>query len=175
MPKSSAIFNSQRGAVGTVYTKDMKTSSPAKRLILIFLLLMPTLLGMAQHQYDISLLSETDESIQLSVVVYGVKEKQASAMACIDAVQSLIFDGIQGSRRRGNPYVHDEQTSYAEHRAYYDQIFGGGYSSFIIASQLTEKGKTQDKRKYYVVNVNIDTRALKNSLVQHGVTRKFGV
>lgn len=146
-----------------------------KRLFLLAALVLTTLVGMAQHQYEVSLQSETDESIQLTVAVYGVKEKQAVQLAACDAVQALIFEGIQGSRKRANPYVHDEAQSYREHGAYYNDLFNnGGYQSFIIAAVLAEKGKTADKRKYFLVNVNVDTRSLKNSLVNHGVARRFG-
>ena len=138
-----------------------------------FLLILPCL---AQHQYEIHYLSETDKSIQLTVIVSNVKEKQATAYACSDAGHALLFNGIEGSRSRRLPYIHDENESYEKHAAYYHDIFdNGGFWSFIIASSIIEKGKTKDKEKYYLVNINISLKALKESLIKHNVIRRFGV
>lgn len=129
----------------------------------------------AEHQYEIYYQSETEETIQLTVKVYGVKEKQADYYACLDVVQALIFEGIQGSKRRYLPYVHDQQDSYHDHEAYYRNLFDkGGFLSFVVASSVKEKGKS-NKKKYYLVNVNINFKALKESLTRHNVMRRFGV
>lgn len=148
------------------------------RLFLGMALLLGTMAlpASAQQQYEIYYQSETDETIQLSVMVYDVKEKQAANYACIYAVQALIFDGIDGSKRRRIPYVHNEKESFEKHSAYYHNIFDNSeYQSFIIASSIKEKGKTQDKKKYYLVNVNVSVKSLKESLIQHNVIRRFGV
>ena len=130
----------------------------------------------SQRNYEIFYQSETDETIQMSVMVYDVKQKQADAYACMYAVQALVFDGIKGSKRRYIPYVQDEKTSCTEHGAYYHNLFdNGGFWSFVIASSIAEKGKTKDKKKYYMVNVNINYKALKESLASHNVIRRFGV
>lgn len=146
-----------------------------KHLLSILLLLLAVPCN-AQHQYEISYQSETEETIQLSVIVYGVKEKQARESACLCAMQSLIFDGIKGSKRRYIPYVQDKQSSYNEHAAFYYSFFDKGeYLSYVIAASIMEKGKTQDKQKYYLVNVNINFKALKDCLSYHNVIRRFGV
>ncbi len=129
-----------------------------------------------QHDYEIYYQSETEETIQLTIVVYGVKEKYANAYACSDAIYALIFDGINGSKRRYLPYVNDKETSYKDHYAYYHDLFeNGGFWSFVIASSIVEKGKSKDKRKFFAVNVNINILALRASLVEHNVMRRFGV
>ena len=141
--------------------------------LFMFMMILPSF---AQEQYEIFYQSETDETIQLSVMVYGVKEKQADSFANLYAVQALIFDGIKGSKRRYLPYVQDSENSFIEHSAYYHNLFDkGGYWSFIIASSIEEKGKTKDKQKYYLVNVNVNFKALKDSLTSHNVIRRFGV
>ena len=146
-----------------------------KCLSTIFMILL-ALSCLAQGQYEIFYQSETDETIQLSVMVSGVKEKYVDYYANLYAVQALIFDGIKGSKRRFLPYVHDERTSYSEHAAFYHNLFdNGGFWSFIIASSIVEKGKTKDKKKYYLVNVNVNYNALKESLSNHNVIRRFGV
>ena len=130
----------------------------------------------ADNTYEIYYQSETESSIQLTVVEYGVKKKNAVPMACIHALQTLIFDGVQGSKRRFLPYVQDEKTACEEHQAFFNNFFGyGGYYQCIIAAAQVEKGKRKGKGKYYIVNVNIDLVTLKNSLVQHNVIRRFGV
>ena len=146
------------------------------KLLLCILFNLFNLTCFGQNHYEIYYQSETDETIQLSVLVYDVKEKQAVAYAGLYAIQALIFDGIHGSKRRSIPYVHDEKGSLEDHGAFYHNLFDNcEYKSFIIASSIMEKGKTQDKRKYFLVNVNISIRALKESLVQHNIIRRFGV
>ncbi len=130
----------------------------------------------AQSNYEIYYQSETEETIQLSVVVFDCKQKKANDLACLYAIQALIFDGIQGSKRRFLPYVQDEEGSFRDHAAYYHDLFdNGGAYSHVIASSIMEKGKSNDKRKFYVVNVNINFKSLKESLVNHNVIRRFGV
>jgi hypothetical protein len=147
-----------------------------KKILTFIFLLMPVLSCYAQHQYEIFYQSETEESIQMSVIVYGVKKKVATDYACLDAVQALIFEGIKGSKRRQIPYVQDEQSSYNEHAAYYHDLFdNGGFRSFVIAASLIEQGKTPDKKNFYMVNVNIHYKSLKESLSNHNVIRRFGV
>lgn len=130
----------------------------------------------ADNLYETYYQSETESTIQLTVVEYGVKEKSAVAQACINAVETLIFEGVQGSKRRFLPYVSDEAIACNEHGAYFNDLFNkGGYRSFIIAATIVEKGKVKEKGKYFAVNINIDFVALKKSLVQHNVIRRFGV
>ncbi len=130
----------------------------------------------AENTYEIYYQSETESSIQLTVAEYGVKEKNAVSMACIHALQTLIFDGVQGSKRRFLPYVQDEKTACEEHQAFFNNFFGyDGYCQCVLAATQVEKGKRKGKGKYYIVNVNIDLVSLKNTLVQHNVIRRFGV
>ena len=144
--------------------------------LLAILMIVFALPCFSQKKYEIYYQSETDENIQLTVIVYDVKEKQADSYASLYAIQSLIFDGIKGSKRRYLPYVQDEKQSFEEHSAYYHNLFdNGGFWSFIIASAIVEKGKKEKKEKYYVVNLNVNHKALKDSLSNHNVIRRFGV
>lgn len=142
-------------------------------MLLMFFLSVPCY---GQHDNEVHYLSETDETIQLSVLVLDVKEKYANAEACADAVYALIFNGINGSKRRYLPYVNDGKNSYDQHCAYFHELFDcGGFWTYIIASSIMEKGKTQDKKKFFVVNVNVNIKALRASLIEHNVIRRFGV
>lgn len=143
---------------------------------MILLLCMFPCYTFAQHEYEIYFQSETDETIQLTVVEYDVKKKEATNSACQDAIHALLFNGIDGSRKRRLPFVSDEQSSYDRHSAYFNDLFNnGGYNAFILASTVVEKGKDQNKKPYYVVNVNIHYASLKESLNNHHVIRRFGV
>jgi len=130
----------------------------------------------AQNQYEVYFQSETDENILLSVMVCNVKEKQAASYASLYAVQSLIFDGIRGSKKRYLPFVQNEKDSFDEHGTYYHDLFdNGGFWTYIIASSIVDKGTMKDKTKFYIVNVNVNYKALRDSLASYGVIRRFGV
>ena len=148
-----------------------------KKLLLIALLC--PLLTYGRGECEVHFLSENEESIQLSVVVSDVKKNRVVSCACYEAVRALLFDGIQGSRRRNIPYVADEYSSRNVHAAYYYKIFDkGGFFDFVSDYAIVEKGKRKvldRKIKYYVVDININLKALKYSLTEHNIIRKFGV
>lgn len=150
-----------------------------KKLLLVIVCLLSAAVGFCQQRRDVYYLSETEESIQLSVMVYDVKKKEAVNAASYTAIQTLLFDGIPGSIRCKIPYVTDEYGSQSVHAGYYRNLFeNGGYGAFVIAGAIVEKGRrktTGKKVKFYVVDVNINLKALKYSLTENNIIRRFGV
>lgn len=148
------------------------------RKLLLIVLLCP-LLAYGRGECEVHYLSETDESIQLSVVVSDTKKKEVVWSACYEAIRVLLFEGVKGSRHRQNPYVADEYGSRNVHEAYYHRLFDkNGFYQFITDYAIVEKGKRKipgRKIKYRVVDVNVNLKALKYSLTEHSIIRKFGV
>ncbi|MBR1916490.1 MAG: hypothetical protein IJ832_01355 [Bacteroidaceae bacterium] len=148
-----------------------------KKLLLIALLC--PLLTYGRGECEVHYLSETEESIQLSVVVSDTKKKDVVWSACYEAIRALLFDGVKGSKRRSIPYVADEYGSRNVHEAYYHRLFDqAGYYQFITDYAIVEKGKRKmpgKKIKYRVVDLNVNLKLLKYSLTEHNIIRKFGV
>ena len=137
-----------------------------------------------QSRAEVNYLSETDETLTSSVMVYADKKRQAKAYAKVSLIHALIFEGVDGSRRRSVPYVHDEVGSLKSHFAFFHDLFDeGGYRDFVESAKIIEKVKTKYKHKHlknkkekcYIVRVCVNLLDLKQALVYHNIISQFGI
>lgn len=117
-------------------------------------------------------------------MLYANKKKQAKAYAAVSLVHALIFEGVDGSKRRSMPYVRDEAGSLKSHFAFFHNLFDDeGYRYFVESAKIMERVKTKHKRKHfknkkekcYVVRVSVNYSELKQTLVYHNIISQFGM
>lgn len=89
------------------------------------------------------------------------------------AVRNLLFMGVPDSPIN-RPMVGDEQQALRQHKAYFDELFGKkGYTRFVVRVSEGAKapGAPRDSQSFVVL---VNTDALRRSLEQAGVVRRFG-
>lgn len=89
------------------------------------------------------------------------------------AIRNLLFVGVPDSPIN-RPMVNDEQQALRQHKAYFDELFGKkGYTRYVVrvSESAAAPGAPRDSQSYVVL---VNTDALRRSLEQAGVVRRFG-
>lgn len=103
----------------------------------------------------------------------GKKKDAALRDAPINAFKILLFRGVPESSYAAPMVSVNEADELSKHKAYFDKLLGGGrYSSFVTAS--TVLAGYDSKTKTTILEISINTRALKADLVSNKILSDYG-
>lgn len=98
---------------------------------------------------------------------------QAVYFAEINALENILFRGIQGSSQE-NPMISDEMTAKRENPAALRSLISeNGYHIFVTESEVIEKFKGSPIT--VIQRVTFDIPALRKYLEKNNIIRKFGL
>jgi hypothetical protein len=152
------------------------TTRPARRAIAATLVALATACSTPPRQALVES-APTPRPIEGTVAVLttltGERCRNPAECAQERAVRNLLFVGVPGSPI-ARPMVNDEQQALRQHAAYFDELFGRkGYARFVVRvnERAAAPGAPRDAQSYVVL---VNTDALRRSLEQAGVVRRFG-
>ena len=133
------------------------------------------------EQFGFDNTDETDiGTVSIPITIYDEKKaNKAISQAQLEAFYMLLFRGIPGTAHSTPMLGTNEELWFDQCGPYLHALLdenNGRYPSFVVGSTVLEKGKdkSMDKKRYYVVQVTINTRALALDLENHNVKQRFG-
>lgn len=126
------------------------------------------------YAQDITVVSETDDTLTIDVDVYNVKDKECVNAAIPYAYYAVFFRGFPDSSRYRNPLVGTDESFVNNFPDYFKNMENGRFSSFITTARLVDYNK-KAKPKQGTVRLSLNMRALQRDLEQQGVKRRFGL
>lgn len=145
-----------------------------KKFLSFFICLFATTVY-SQTEYNVEFYSETADAILLNVKVYNVKEKDANDEACRAAVETVLFEGVKESRTHKQPIIRNREQAMQKNGPYLHRFLDeGGYKTFIKGCMITDKGKDEQKRKYFTCSVNVLSKAMRQSVTKATTGGGFG-
>lgn len=144
--------------------------------LLIILIALVSLCCNTNAQYQVNLISSTNNSITVRSVGYAKNKKEALAAAEVAAVKAVLFQGIDDAPNKTALISTTEETARKQHKDFFKDFFDGKYRDFISSSEIVQPfSKDINKRKNIVADITIKVRALRENLEKNGVIRKFGL
>jgi len=122
--------------------------------------------GNVQH------VSSKDGMITFNCVGTGSNKQEAISDAEINAFKILFFRGIPTSAYSAPMISVNEAEVLSKHKNYFNTLFSGKrYSSFVTASTIVTDF---DKNKKLTLQISINTRSLRQDLVNSKVLSDYG-
>lgn len=117
---------------------------------------------------------ERSGQITISAKGYGKKEAVALHHAKEQAFVNLLFRGIPNTSFSNGGMIGNEQSARSRNPKYFEDFFeNNGLEKFVIKTRQTELFSKKDKS--VKCDITINTKSLRNDLVQNGVIRGFGL
>lgn len=117
---------------------------------------------------------ERSGQITISAKGYGKKEAVALNHAKEQAFVNLLFRGIPNTSFSNGGMIGNEQSARGRNPEYFEDFFeNNGLEKFVIKTRQTELFSKKDKS--VKCDITINTKSLRNDLVQNGVIRGFGL
>ena len=127
-------------------------------------------------QYRVSLQYATKDAIMMRCVGYGKKAATALIDAEQEAIRTLLFYGVSGTRYN-MPLVSGNKTNMeTKYKKFFETFYAKEYRSFIESSVIvTPFGKNALKQKCLTADVCVRISQLRNYLETNNLIRKFGL
>lgn len=127
-------------------------------------------------QYQVNCISDNGSTMTFRAVGYGKNSKTASNDAELSVIKALLYSGIPKTQQQVPLITEDRHTVENEHKAFFYQFYGGEYKYVITHSIISRKfAKDENKQKSIVVDVTVNIPALRNTLINNSIIRKFGL
>ncbi len=147
-----------------------------KTLFFRLMLLFVAFTVAAEASATTSLLSSTRSDITLRVSQYNVKKKEMLQKAINEALQRVLFRGVENTSFNRALCGTDEQTAMKKHKDYFNKLFKERGESFVTSVTPVSVGvKDATGKKAYVTDVTINMTALRKDLENQKIIRKFGL
>lgn len=147
-----------------------------KSLFIRLMLLFVALTVATDASATTALLSSTRSDITLRVSQYNVKKKDMLKKAINEALQTVLFRGVEGTSFNRALCGTDEETAMKKHKAYFNKLLNERAESFVTNATPVSVGvKDATGKKAYVSEVTINMTALRKDLENQKIIRKFGL
>ncbi len=124
--------------------------------------------------YNVVGIHDDANTITLRCNGYGTTEGNALADAGRYAVEQVLFRGVPNSGQRDPLIGVDENMAKEQYAEYLSELLDNErYLSFLTQTVPIESGRIYGRR-WMVVDITINLRALRSDLEQAGIIRKFG-
>ena len=122
---------------------------------------------------DIKYLS--DSKIELNIILYGIKKKDAYYQAECAAIKTLLFDGV-GKGLFAKPLLSQGENIVNQlHFSYFQTLYSSTYQNFISSCEMIGEYKKADNNKGTKFRVVVKALSLRRDLENHRIRTQLEV
>lgn len=116
-----------------------------------------------------------DSNIDMVIVLYGVKKKDAAYHAKCAAIKLLLFEGV-GVGGNAKPLLPEgEHSAYQSNPSYFQNLYSTTYNDFIKNCTIESEYKKADEEKGTKFRVVVKTMLLRRDLENNRIKNKMGI
>lgn len=130
----------------------------------------------AASRAETALVASTRTEVTLRVTLHDIKKKNLIPLATKEAIDRLLFRGIEGTAFNKPLCGYEESSVIAAHKDYFKNLYESRAASFVnvVVSPVSGQ-KDSSGRKAYIADVKINAKALREDLEAQKIIRKFGL
>lgn len=151
-----------------------------KNKIIITIIMASAFLSCSKKVYapltaEVNVVSEEAyKTLELRSIGVGDSEEKANYDSEKKAFEILFFRGIPNSSYEKPLIGSDEVSLLKKHQSYFKTFFFERYKSFVMSAFNASPSQKQNGIYTSVLDIKINTAALKRDLEDQGIIRKFG-
>lgn len=116
-----------------------------------------------------------DSNIDMILIIYGAKKKDAYYHAKCSAIKLLLFDGVGVGRNAKSLLSDGEHSAYQSNPSYFQNLYSKTYNDFIKTCTMESEYKKADKEKGTKFHVVVKETLLRKDLEKNKIKIKMGL
>lgn len=148
-----------------------------KKILLLCLLVICSFISKAQVvPYQLGeTVSENQSEITFKVYVYCDSKKELHQCACLAAIRSVLFKGIQGTRFNKPLLNEGERLLSDKYPSYFKDLYSWRYADFVKDCIILSKFRKSGVGKSTLYEVTVKPYELRKDLEKNNIRTKLGI